>query len=102
MIYLTMGDLLLAETFGLLMLSGILIGLALKKGFIALVLGISGYAIASYVGLPFLPEITFVTINKVILSLISSFQFHAVQLTAGFLAFIVGLCLGLLLIKKKI
>lgn len=102
MIYLTMGTLLLAETFGLLMLSGILIGLAVKKGFIALVLGISGYAIASYVGLPFLPEIKFVAINKVIMSLISSFQFHAIELTTGLLAFVVGLALGVIFIKKKI
>ena len=79
--------------------SGLLIGLGLKKGFTALILGIVGIVIAGYVGIAFIPKISltyeFHKWSSLFLTYISTVKFGAVQLTLSIILFLIGLAIGL-------
>ena len=79
--------------------SGLLIGLAVKKGLTALILGIVGVVIAGYVGIAFIPKISltyeFHKWSSFFLTYISTVKFGAVQLTLSVILFLIGLAIGL-------
>ena len=79
--------------------SGLLIGLAVKKGLTALILGIVGVVIAGYVGIAFIPRISltyeFHKWSAFFLTYISTVKFGAVQLTLSVILFLIGLAIGL-------
>ena len=79
--------------------SGLLIGLAVKKGLTALILGIVGIVIAGYVGMAFVPKVSltyeFHKWSSFFLTYISTVKFGAVQLTLSVILFLIGLAVGL-------
>ena len=79
--------------------SGLLIGLAVKKGLTALILGIVGVVIAGYVGIAFIPRISltyeFHKWSSFFFTYISTVKFGAVQLTLSVILFLIGLAIGL-------
>ena len=79
--------------------SGLLIGLAVKKGLTALILGIVGIVIAGYVGIAFVPKVSltyeFHKWSSFFLTYISTVKFGAVQLTLSVILFLIGLAIGL-------
>ena len=79
--------------------AGLFIGLAVKKGLTALILGIVGIVIAGYVGIAFVPKISLTyEIHKwssFFLTYVSTVKFGAIQLTLSVVLFLIGLAIGL-------
>ena len=79
--------------------AGLFIGLAVKKGLTALILGIVGIVIAGYVGMAFVPKISLTyEIHKwssFFLTYVSTVKFGAIQLTLSVVLFLIGLAIGL-------
>ncbi len=79
--------------------SGLFIGLAIKKGIMAFVLAIIGFLIGSYVGISFIPKISIAyEIHKwssYLFTYISTVKVGYFELTLSVIFFIIGLSIGL-------
>lgn len=79
--------------------AGLLFGLAVKKGLTAFVLAIVGFVIAGYVGLTFVPKISFsyelTKFLSLALSYVQTVQFGAVAVSLTVVLFLVGIAIGL-------
>lgn len=80
----------------LLFVDGLLIGLAIRKGATALVYGIIAFAIASFLGIIFFPNISFTTMYDAISNYVSGIKLGIVYLGSSIVVFAVGIVLGLL------
>lgn len=75
-------------------ISGLFIGLAIKKGLTSIILGVVGYVIASYIALPFLPTISTASVASLGSSYASFIQFHSIVVSLSLVLFAVGLGIG--------
>lgn len=79
--------------------SGLFIGLAIKKGVTAFILGLIGLLIAGYVSLTFVPKVSLTyEIHKwssILLSYVSTVKLGAFQLGLSVILFLIGLAIGL-------
>lgn len=79
--------------------AGLLFGLAIKRGITAFVLAIVGFVIAIYVGLTFVPKISFSYEVTKFLSLATAYvkdvQLGAIALSLTVVLFLIGLAIGL-------
>lgn len=89
-------DVILVLTF----LAGLLIGLAIKKGVVAIVLGVVGYIVASYIQLPFIPTFSTSGITSSITNTATSYtqvlSLTHITVTFSLILFAIGLAAGLL------
>lgn len=76
-------------------ISGLFIGLALKKGLTSIVLGVIGYVIASYIALPFLPTISTASVTSLGTSYLNLIHFHSVVVSFSLVLFAIGLAIGI-------
>lgn len=78
---------------------GLLFGLAIKKGAVAFILGIIGLLIAGYVGLTFVPKISFsYELSKwtsLAVTYIKDIHVGALALSLTVVLFLIGLAIGL-------
>ncbi len=84
----------------LTLIAGLLIGLAIKKGVVAIVLGIVGYLVASYIQLPFIPTFNTSNLSSTLTNTAMSYT-HVLSLshltvTFSLILFAIGLVVGLL------
>lgn len=84
----------------LTLVAGLLIGLAIKKGFLAVVLGIVGYIVASYINLPFIPTFNTSGLTSSFTSTATHYTqvltFTHLTVTFSLILFAIGLVAGLL------
>ncbi len=80
-------------------ISGLFIGLAVKKGVTAFILAFIGLLIAGYVGLTFVPKVSLAyEVHKwssFLMSYLSTTKFGALQLGLSLILFLIGLAIGL-------
>lgn len=78
---------------------GLLFGLAIKKGLVAFVLALVGFVIAGYVGLTFVPKISFsYEVTKFItyvVTYIHDVKLGAIAVSLTVILFLIGLAIGL-------
>jgi len=74
---------------------GILIGLAVKKGSLAIVFIIVAYLIASYIALPYLPTINYTAILNSVYSYSTVVHFTKPVISFGLIIFAIGIVIGL-------
>lgn len=94
------GSLPVLETMLLIYGSGVMIGLAVKKGLTAILLGFAGYTIASYVGFTFLPAFPLSSIKTMLYSYVTAINLSQLVLTTSLLVFGAGIVTGLLILRK--
>ncbi|MEM0195876.1 MAG: hypothetical protein QXJ24_06145 [Thermoplasmatales archaeon] len=79
--------------------SGLLIGLAFRKGITAIILGIIGIVVGTYAGLTFLPQISITYELKkwssFLFNYISTVKFGAVTVSLDVILFLIGLAIGI-------
>jgi hypothetical protein len=79
-------------------IAGLLIGIAGKKGAMAVIIGIVGFIIAGYVGLSFIPAASLTRmmgqLAPLIFSYMKNFQFGVITMSLSIILFLVGLVIG--------
>ena len=73
---------------------GLMLGLAIKKGIVAIVLIIVAYLVASFIGLPYFPVIDYQSLVNSASSYITLVHFTEPVITFGFVIFAVGVAIG--------
>lgn len=76
-------------------LSGLFIGLAIKKGLMSIILGVVGYLIASFIALPFIPTISTSSITSLGSTYMGLIQFHSVIVSFSLVLFAIGFGIGI-------
>ena len=82
-------------TLVLVFVDGLLFGLALKKAIISVVLLLVAFAISYFVGLAFIPSISFSSILKYLVDYAKGIQFGGIVLSFTILLFFIGLGIGI-------
>lgn len=79
----------------LFLLDGLLFGLAIKKGAVALVLAIVGFAIADFIGLSFLPNFSATQLLNSVYQYASQYTLGTISFGTSVALFAVGLVIGI-------
>lgn len=76
-------------------LSGLFIGLAIKKGLTSIILGVIGYVIASYISLPFIPTVSSTSVTSLGTSYFNLIHFPTIIVSFSLVLFAIGLGIGI-------